>query len=126
MLQSLGSALVSISNAKTTDNLGQGWTDGENTQSRSCMRRFDPAERPFGANKNDQNSVLTPLGLSPRETEVVDLILRGLSNKEIADRLFISVDTVKKHSYNVYRKLGVQNRVQLSYFVQNRPEGPSK
>ena len=43
-----------------------------------------------------------------------------LANKEIADRLFISTETVKKHIYNVYRKLGVQNRVQLTYFVQNR------
>jgi hypothetical protein len=38
-----------------------------------------------------------------------------------AGRLFISVETVKKHSYNIYRKLGVGNRVQLNYFVQNRP-----
>jgi DNA-binding CsgD family transcriptional regulator len=78
-------------------------------------------ERPFETNQPDLNAILAPLGVSPRETEIVDLILRGFSNKEIASRLFISVDTVKKHSYNVYRKLGVQNRVQLSYFVQNRP-----
>ena len=45
--------------------------------------------------------------------------MRGLSNKEIADRLCISVDTVKEHSYNSYKKLSVQNRVQLSYFIQN-------
>ena len=32
----------------------------------------------------------------------------------------LSVETVKKHTYNVYRKLGVQNRLQLSYFIQNR------
>jgi DNA-binding NarL/FixJ family response regulator len=65
--------------------------------------------------------VLAPLGISPRESEIVGLILKGFSNKEIAGSLFISVDTVKKHTYNIYRKLGVQNRVQLSYFVQNRP-----
>jgi DNA-binding NarL/FixJ family response regulator len=52
----------------------------------------------------------------------VGLLLLGLSHKEIADRLFISPDTVKKHTYNAHRKLGVQNRVQLSYFVQNRVE----
>lgn len=78
-------------------------------------------ERPFEATQPDLNAILAPLGVSPRETEIVDLILRGFSNKEVASRLFISVDTVKKHSYNVYKKLGVQNRVQLSYFVQNRP-----
>jgi len=83
-------------------------------------------ERPFEATRPDLNAILAPLGVSPRETEIVDLILRGFSNKEVASRLFISVDTVKKHSYNVYRKLGVQNRVQLSYFVQNRPGWPQK
>ncbi len=83
-------------------------------------------ERPFEAAPPDLNAILAPLGVSARETEIVDLILRGLSNKEIASRLFISVDTVKKHSYNVYKKLGVQNRVQLTYFVQNRPGWPQK
>ncbi len=63
--------------------------------------------------------MLTPFGISARETEIVELIMKGLSNKEIADRLCISVDTVKKHSYNSYKKLNVQNRVQLSYFIQN-------
>lgn len=79
-------------------------------------------ERPFETSAPGLNSVLAPLGVSPREAEIVGLILKGFSNKEIAARLFISVDTVKKHTYNVYKKLGVQNRLQLSYFVQNRPE----
>lgn len=69
----------------------------------------------------DLKTVLAPFGISARETEVVELIVQGLSNKEIADRLCISVDTVKKHSYNSYKKLSVQNRVQLSYFIQNLP-----
>jgi len=65
-------------------------------------------------------SELVRLGLSAREGEVVELLLAGLSHKEVAERLSISPETVKKHTYNAYRKLGVQNRVQLSYFVQNR------
>jgi DNA-binding CsgD family transcriptional regulator/putative Mn2+ efflux pump MntP len=65
-------------------------------------------------------SDLVALGLSTRESDVVELLLVGLSHKEIADRLSIAPETVKKHTYNAYRKLGVQNRVQLSYFVQNR------
>ncbi|MBZ5499379.1 MAG: helix-turn-helix transcriptional regulator [Acidobacteriia bacterium] len=92
----------------------------------SYFLRRRSVERPFEANQTDLNAILVPLGVSPRETEIVELILRGFSNKEISGRLFISVDTVKKHSYNVYRKLGVQNRVQLSYFVQNRPGGPQR
>jgi len=63
---------------------------------------------------------LVALGLSAREADVVELLLMGLSHKEIAERLFIAPETVKKHTYNAHRKLGVQNRVQLSFFVQNR------
>ncbi len=76
-------------------------------------------DRPFQEPRPDLKAVLAPFGISTRESEIVELILRGLSNKEIADRLCISVDTVKKHSYNSYKKLSVQNRVQLSYFIQN-------
>jgi DNA-binding CsgD family transcriptional regulator len=68
----------------------------------------------------DLKPELVALGLSARESDVVELLLVGLSHKEIAERLFISPDTVKKHTYNAHRKLGVQNRVQLMYFVQNR------
>jgi len=48
------------------------------------------------------------------------LILRGFSNKEIGDNLFISLETVKKHVSNIYKKLSVKNRLQLSFFIQNR------
>lgn len=48
--------------------------------------------------------------LSPREIEVLDLINRGLSNKEIADKLFISLPTVKTHINNVYKIMEVKNR----------------
>jgi DNA-binding CsgD family transcriptional regulator len=78
-------------------------------------------DRPFQEPRLDLKTVLAPFGISIRETEIVQLIMKGLSNKEIADRLCISVDTVKKHSYNSYKKLRVQNRVQLTYFIQNQP-----
>jgi DNA-binding NarL/FixJ family response regulator len=57
----------------------------------------------------DVTSELAALGLSVRESDVIDLLLVGLSDKELAERLFISPDTVKKHTYNAYRKLGVEN-----------------
>jgi DNA-binding CsgD family transcriptional regulator len=63
---------------------------------------------------------LAGLGLSPREAEVIGLVLRGFSNREIEKRLFISLETVKKHLSNIYRKLGVKNRLQLSCLIQNR------
>jgi len=50
--------------------------------------------------------------LSKRELEVLQLIAEGLSNQEIAQRLFISLRTVKWHTSNIYGKLGVKNRTQ--------------
>jgi DNA-binding CsgD family transcriptional regulator len=67
---------------------------------------------------------LSGLGISPREAEIIGLILRGFNNKEIGDKLFISLETVKKHISNIYRKLGIKNRLQLSYFIQNRLSPP--
>lgn len=48
--------------------------------------------------------------LSLREMEVLDLISSGLSNKEIADTLFVSLSTVKTHINNIYKILEVKNR----------------
>jgi ATP/maltotriose-dependent transcriptional regulator MalT len=51
------------------------------------------------------------LGLSKRETEVMELIAIGCSNGEIAQRLFLSEKTVKNHVNRIYAKLGVDSRV---------------
>lgn len=56
---------------------------------------------------NNQNAIL-----SLREREVLQLVAQGLQNKEIADHLFISTETVKKHMKNIYQKLHVQNKVE--------------
>jgi LuxR family maltose regulon positive regulatory protein len=50
--------------------------------------------------------------LSERELEVLQLIAEGFSNREIAQKLFLSVSTVKVHTYNIYSKLGVHSRTQ--------------
>lgn len=50
--------------------------------------------------------------LTKRETEIVELLSEGLLYKEIADKIFISIDTVKKHVGNIYRKLHVNNKVE--------------
>lgn len=52
------------------------------------------------------------LGISPREYDVLELMSQGLSNQEIADKLFISLSTVKTHSANLYVKLDVKRRTQ--------------
>jgi LuxR family maltose regulon positive regulatory protein len=51
-----------------------------------------------------------PDPLSPRELEILSLYAGDLSNREIAERLFISTGTVKRHSHNIYGKLAVGSR----------------
>lgn len=54
---------------------------------------------------------------SRRETEILSLVLEGLNNREIADRLLISVHTVKTHLQNIYKKMEVKNRTSLCYKI---------
>jgi|SRR5579859_204029 len=55
---------------------------------------------------------LAKLGLSQRELEVLQLIAEGLSNQEIAGRLYLSLNTVKTHSSRIFEKLDVRRRTQ--------------
>ena len=55
---------------------------------------------------------LERLGISKREYEVLELIAQGLSNQEIAERLFVSLSTVKTHSSNLFMKLDARRRTQ--------------
>jgi DNA-binding CsgD family transcriptional regulator len=55
---------------------------------------------------------LEALGITPRELEILGLIAQGLSNKEIAERVFVSENTVKTHSSRVFDKLGAKRRTQ--------------
>ena len=61
-----------------------------------------------------------PAELTARETEIVLLVARGLSNKEIAKRLAVKEGTLKIHLHNIYRKLAVDSRVALTLYVQRR------
>lgn len=65
----------------------------------------EPSFRPKAA-------LLEQLGITPRELEVLEQMALGLSNQEIADKLFVSLNTIKTHSSNVFSKLGVQRRTQ--------------
>ncbi len=56
--------------------------------------------------------------ISPREAEIITEICNGLSNQEIADKLFISLQTVKDHTSRIYSKTNVRNRMQLMAMVQ--------
>lgn len=50
--------------------------------------------------------------LSPRELEVLEHMASGLTNQEIADKLFVSLPTIKTHSSNIYQKMNVKRRTQ--------------
>lgn len=55
---------------------------------------------------------LESLGITPRELEILELIAQGLSNREIAERVNVSENTVKTHSSRVFMKLGARRRTQ--------------
>lgn len=59
-------------------------------------------------------------GLTPRESEIVALIARGLSNRDIADRSYLSINSVKTYIRTAYRKMGVRTRPQaVLWLVRN-------
>lgn len=62
-------------------------------------------------NQNTQEDLFAIL--SPREKEVARLAARGYSNAQIAEELFISVETVKRHMATIFEKLGIESRTQL-------------
>jgi DNA-binding NarL/FixJ family response regulator len=74
---------------------------------RDDMQRMQSAEQKM-------NAVIEKYGLSQREKEIAELIFHGKNNKEIAGLLYLSPNTVKVHASNLYRKLGVINRVQAA------------
>ena len=63
-------------------------------------------------------SITKPNELSRRELEVLRHIQLGLTNRQIAQRLFVSTNTVNKHVHRVLRKLDVSNRVQAAIYVR--------
>jgi len=67
------------------------------------------------AGKLDAAKVLTP-----REIEIVKQVATGLHNTEVATRLFISEGTVKVHLHNIYEKLGLNSRLKLSRYAEQK------
>jgi len=61
-----------------------------------------------------EDNLFKQYGISKREKEIIEEICKGKANKEIAEALFITLQTVKDHTHNIYRKVDVKNRVQLA------------
>jgi two-component system, NarL family, response regulator LiaR len=74
----------------------------------TVVLREVPAGAPFVLNENK----LEELRITPRELEILQLIAGGLSNREIAEKLFVSENTVKTHSSRLFDKLSAKRRTQ--------------
>jgi DNA-binding CsgD family transcriptional regulator len=66
-----------------------------------------------------EEAILASLRLSPREQDVVDLAVEGLSDRQIADRMHLSVRTVEGHLHRSYAKLGIRSREELKGAVED-------
>jgi DNA-binding NarL/FixJ family response regulator len=92
---------------------------GKDTQSRDILNAIHLASRglrviPHAALKQDRAQVAVGHLLTRREAEVLPLLQQGRSNAEIALALQVSVETIRTHASNIYRKLGVSSRRELA------------
>jgi DNA-binding NarL/FixJ family response regulator len=69
---------------------------------------------------NGDNAGYKAMLLTPRELEILQLMVEGLSNKEIAQRLYISIHTVKNHVHKMLKGLGLSNRFELVRYAVNK------
>jgi DNA-binding NarL/FixJ family response regulator len=78
----------------------------------------------FHQTPRSEPGLLDDVKLSKRETEILELLCKGLANKEIADRLNISVETVRVHLKHVYEKLHVRSRTEAAMKFRDAREDP--
>ena len=88
--------------------LGLKLTKKKETVIVNVVKEVPVAAAPFAVNE----ARLRELGITPREREILELIATGLSNREIAERLFVSENTVKTHSSRLFDKLSAKRRTQ--------------
>lgn len=82
----------------------------------NCCKKSGP-EKITTSVETHFDSIAVKYGLSEREKEIARLICQGKSNKEMADQLFLSVNTVKVHTSKLYRKLGAAGRLQAAEII---------
>jgi len=94
---------------------GEIWLDSKTTA--AVMQQFSSS--PDGASDlpASRRSGRQPAPLSRREREIVALVAQGYRNREMAEKLFISEQTVKNHLHNIFDKLGVSDRLELALYA---------
>jgi two-component system, NarL family, nitrate/nitrite response regulator NarL len=90
---------------------GEIWLDSHTTA--AVMRQFSAPVEPLAPGMRDRER--SPL--SQREREIVSLVAQGFKNKEMAEKMFISEQTVKNHLHNIFDKLGVSDRLELALYA---------
>lgn len=90
---------------------GEIWLDSNTTA--AVMRQFATAEEAGAAGARNRSR--SPL--SNREKEIVGLVAQGYRNREMAEKMFISEQTVKNHLHNIFDKLGVSDRLELALYA---------
>lgn len=73
---------------------------------------------------NDENLLHDSFQLTHREREVIDLISKGMSNKEIAEALHIATFTVKSHVHNILEKLSLSTRLEIAVLISKQKNHP--
>jgi DNA-binding NarL/FixJ family response regulator len=102
-------------------NAGEIWLDSHTTA--AVMRQFannvPDGFAPTGSGPSQQGAakVRERSPLSAREREIVSLVAQGYKNKEMAEKMFISEQTVKNHLHNIFDKLGVSDRLELALYA---------
>jgi two-component system, NarL family, nitrate/nitrite response regulator NarL len=89
---------------------GQYWLDGKIVPNVVQLLNELAASTRSAAPRND-------FGLTPRELEIVELVTEGCGNREIAGRLTISEETVKRHLTHIFDKVGMSTRLELALFA---------
>ncbi len=104
-------------------NDGEIWLDSHTTA--AVMRQFATAggeghsssSSGSSSSGSHQGKVRERSPLSAREREIVALVAQGYKNKEMAEKMFISEQTVKNHLHNIFDKLGVSDRLELALYA---------
>src|ERR1700722_15829994 len=96
-------------------NSGEIWLDSHTTA--AVMRQFSTGQEGSSGGQSSGGKSRERSPLSTREREIVALVAQGYKNKEMAEKMFISEQTVKNHLHNIFDKLGVSDRLELALYA---------